>query len=247
MAFCTNCGKALLKGSRFCPNCGTAAQFASVEPEPVQPPSTSIAAAPAVAPVISQAPISVADAPAPSETPLPVFQAYAPQASTLPGTELPIAPESSISPFFLIICVVLVLLIGAGIAGTVYLQKQRAPKAKAEQSQTPAQSASAPATPAPATPPAIPDSVRVLNLGNYPGATPVAIATLTGETVIAGFLTHDTPQQVIQFYKIHFPISSQQESEGKAQLSATLRENQRFRIEAQPQTPNTQVIIFLEH
>jgi hypothetical protein len=162
----------------------------------------------------------------------------------LPETELPIAPQPSISPFFVIICVILVMLIGAGIAGTVYLQKQRAPKAKAEQSQIPAQPAS---VPAPAAPPAIPDSVRVLNLGNYPGATPVAIATLTGETVIAGFLTHDTPQQVIQFYKIHFPISSQQESEGKAQLSATLPENQRVRIEAQPQTPNTQVIIFLEH
>src|SRR5512146_1084565 len=246
MAFCKNCGKSLEEGSHFCTNCGTPVQSASASPA-LQPPSTSTAAAPAVVPVISEVPASVADSLAQSETPLPDSQRPAPQSCALPDTELPVAPQSAISPFFVIICGILVLLIGAGIAGTVYLQKQRAPKAKAEQSQTPAPSASAPVTSAPATAPAIPDSIRVLNLGNYPGATPVAIATLTGETVIAGFLTHDTPQQVIQFYKIRFPVSSEQESEGKVRISATLPENQRVRIEAQPQSPNTQVIIFLEH
>jgi hypothetical protein len=89
-------------------------------------------------------------------------------------------------------------------------------------------------------------SIRAMNLGNYPGATPVAIATLTGETVVAGFLTRDTPKQVMQFYKIRFPLSTTNESEEKAELSATLPGGERIRIQAQPQGSNTQVMVLQE-
>jgi hypothetical protein len=112
------------------------------------------------------------------------------------------------------------------------------------------------ATPAPAAapvPPAVPsrapvaDSIRAMNLGNYPGATPVGIATLTGETVVAGFLTRDTPHQVVQFYKIRFPVSTITESEGKAELSATLPDGERMRVQAVLQGTNTQVMVLQEN
>ncbi len=86
-----------------------------------------------------------------------------------------------------------------------------------------------------------------MNLGNYPGATPVAIATLTGETVVAGFLTRDTPHQVVQFYKIRFPVSTTTENEGKGELSATLPGGERIRIQAEPQGTNTQVMVLQEN
>ncbi len=86
-----------------------------------------------------------------------------------------------------------------------------------------------------------------MNLGNYPGATPAAIATLTGETVVAGFLTRDTPQQVIGFYKIRFPVSTTAETDSKSELSATLPGGQRVRVQAQSQGSNTQVMILQEN
>jgi hypothetical protein len=85
-----------------------------------------------------------------------------------------------------------------------------------------------------------------MNLGNYPAATPVAIATLTGETVVAGFLTRDTPQQVVQFYKVRFPASTSSETEGTAELSAILPGGERIRIQAVPQGTNTQVMVLQE-
>lgn len=103
-------------------------------------------------------------------------------------------------------------------------------------------------TPAPVPSPGpVADSLRAMNLGNYPGAMPVGIATLTGETVVAGFLTRDTPHQVVQFYKIRFPVSTTAESEGKAELSATLPGGQRIRIQAVPQGTNTQVMVLQEN
>jgi hypothetical protein len=86
-----------------------------------------------------------------------------------------------------------------------------------------------------------------MNLGNYPGATPVAIATLSGETVVAGFLTRDTPQQVMQYYKVRFPLSTATESEGTANLTATLPDGARIRIHAEPQGGNTQVMVLQEN
>ncbi len=85
-----------------------------------------------------------------------------------------------------------------------------------------------------------------MNLGSYPGATPVAMATLTGETVVASFLTRDTPQQVMQYYKIRFPVSTTSESAGKAELSAALPDGVQIRIQAQFQGANTQVMVLQE-
>jgi zinc ribbon protein len=273
MAFCTNCGKSLEEGARFCTNCGTPAQAASVPASAVAP----VAAAPAIAP--PEPSVAAAEIPSPQPVPAPPF-ADAPSPIPLPPaeasvpspyTELPITPPSSTSPVFVIVCIVLLVLIAGGIAGTVYFQKRgKAKVVAAEQGQsqvaepepssntpsatptnttlaasTPTSSAPAPvSTPAP-TPsaPALADSIRVMNLGNYPGATPVAIATLTGETVVAGFLTRDTPQQVMQFYKVRFPVSTTTESEGKADLNAILPDGAHLRIHAEPQGPNTQVMI----
>lgn len=281
MAFCTNCGKSLEEGARFCTNCGTSVQPAASAP--VRVPSATAAAAPAVAaepPVpateTSEVQPEVAAAPV-----TPVHDA----SPTAPYAEFSAAPQTSTSPIFLIVCIVLILLIAGGIGGTVYLQRQGKAKATAAQqspsdssqpSQTPSSnSSSSRANPAPVsspgtsspspvtsepTPAAVPvtpapvpsrppvaDSIRAMNLGNYPGASPVGIATLTGETVVAGFLTRDTPRQVVQFYKIRFPVSTTTESEGGAELSATLPGGERIRIQAVPQGTNTQVMVLQEN
>ncbi len=83
--------------------------------------------------------------------------------------------------------------------------------------------------------------VRSLNLGNYPNATPVAIATLSGEKVISGFLTKDRPEQVMQFYKIRFPVSEVSTNGPNALMTATLANGQVVRIYAEPQGASTQV------
>jgi hypothetical protein len=112
--------------------------------------------------------------------------------------------------------------------------------------QTPGPVAAAPA-PQPVSTPPVAESVRAMNLGNYPGATPVAIATLSGETVVAGFLTRDTPQQVMQYYKIRFPVSTMTDSGGKGTLSAMLPGGVRIKIHAEPQGGNTQVMVLQEN
>ncbi|HEU5401998.1 MAG TPA: zinc ribbon domain-containing protein [Terriglobales bacterium] len=273
MAFCTNCGKALGDGSRFCTNCGTAAQITA--PAPVVIPGSNAAVAPA--PALVGEPVIPADETidvqpeVASAPPVPKSET----SSFEPHEAFSTAAESSTSPVFLIICIVLLLLIVGGIAGTVYFQRQGKAKTAAQQvgpetspsngkpssdsstagsnsasaSSTAATTATTEPTPqvsTPATSAPVADSIRVMNLGNYPGATPVAIATLTGETVVAGFLTRDTPQQVMQFYKIRFPVSATTESEGKTELSATLPGGERIRIQAQPQGVNTQVMVLQE-
>jgi hypothetical protein len=145
---------------------------------------------------------------------------------------MPISPSSGVSPVVGIICVVLLLLIGIAVSATLYLHNQRKPKVEAEKA-----AASSP-VPAPED-----DYIRALNLGNYPAATPVAIVTLTGETVIAGFVTKDRPDQVMQYYKVRFPISDVVSDSAGSHLSATLPNNQRIRIDAEPQGNGTQVKI----
>lgn len=265
MAFCTNCGKSLQEGARFCTNCGTPAPVAVAAPVP--PPNVRAVTAPAAAlipeptapasenrgaqPEVAAQPVSVSDMP-----------------SSVPYDDFTGASQPSTSPVFVIVCVLLLLLIAVGIAGTVYLQRQGKAKAAAASAGTNPASSTSPATSAPtpatseptasattleparaaaSTPAPVADSIRVMNLGDYPGATPVAIATLTGETVVAGFLTRDTPQQVIQFYKIRFPASTTIEGEGKAELSATLPGGERIRIQAQSQVTSTQVMVLQEN
>jgi hypothetical protein len=146
-------------------------------------------------------------------------------------SETPIAPSAGISPFVIVVCAILILLIGIAISATVYLHNQRKSKVAAE---------NAAATASERIPPD--DSyIRALNLGNYPAATPVAIVTLNGETVVAGFVTRDRPEQVMQFYKVRFPISDMATDNAGAHLSATLPNNQRIRIDAEPQGTGTQV------
>lgn len=289
MAFCTNCGKPLEEGARFCTNCGTAAQtMVAPTPELTPGPNPALAAARAIAPVTQQpSPASeiredTANSIAENSAPPPDILGPAPDA------DFSIAPQSATSSTFVVICVVLVVLIAGGIAGTVYLQRQGKAKAAAAQQTppetsrpsemtspnsssassapasvpSPAVSAPSPATPepTPATPaptpataapaaaaPVVAGSIRAMSLGNYPGATPVAIATLTGETVVAGFLTRDTPQQVMQYYRVRFPASTTAESQGRTELSATLPGGERIRIQAQSQGTNTQVMVLQEN
>lgn len=270
MAFCTNCGKSLQDGARFCTNCGSPVQTAAPAPPP---PNLSVATAPAAAPAPEAiVPASENRAVQPEAVTQPIAsvetESSVPFGEPVPYGDHTAAPPTSISPVFVIVCVVLLLLIAGGIAGTVYLQRQGKAKPAATSNgsnpaspPSPATSAPIPATseattkattPAPATaapPTAAPvaESIRVMNLGSYPGATPVAIATLTGETVVAGFLTRDTPQQVIQFYKIRFPVSKTSESEGKSEISATLPGGERIRIQAQSQGKSTGVMVLQEN
>lgn len=272
MAFCNNCGKSLEEAARFCTNCGTPVPI-SPAPAVVLSPNAGVALAPATASATEpSAPVKEIREAAPEldQRNLPP-PAEVPLSTTYP--DFSTSPQASTSPTFIIVCVVLLLLIVGGVAGTIYLQRQGKTKAVAAQ-QTPAESSPLPETNSPATstpqqvssvasstsagsgststasapPPVAPvaDSVRAMNLGNYPGANPVAIATLTGETVVAGFLTRDTPQQVMQFYKIRFPSSTTNEIEGKAELFATLPGGERIRIQAQPQGSNTQVMVLQE-
>jgi hypothetical protein len=244
MAFCTNCGKALEEGARFCTNCGAAVLVAV--PAPATAASMPVVAVATTAPVtestVSTSAVREKPAPVVSETELP--QAKAPELASYDVSLT--ASQSSMSPIFVIICVVMLVLISCGIAGTVYLQRQG--KAKTQQTAA-SNSTSNSSTPVPVPSPATPvaDSIRAMNLGSYPGATPVAVATLSGETVVAGFLTRDTPQQVMQYYKIRFPVSTMSESEGRAELSTNLPGGERIRIHAEPQGSNTQVIVLQEN
>ncbi len=235
MAFCTACGKSLQEGARFCTSCGAPVQSI---PAPTIAVADSASVPAAVAPaIVSPEPRAAVVESTPISEAVPV----------VPATELPMAPASTISPFFVIVCIILVLLIGGGIAGTVYIRSQSKPKSEAQAAEKAQATQPIERTqPAAAQSPAVADSIRALNLGNYPGATPVAMGTLSGDTVIAGFLTHDTPEQVMQFYKIRFPVATSSVAEGKAQLSATLPAGERIRVDAQPQGGSTQVMIVQE-
>jgi Flp pilus assembly protein TadG len=142
------------------------------------------------------------------------------------------APTSNSSAFIVIICIILLILIGGTVAASLYVHNQRKPKEAAAESGSAAQQAA-------------PDDtyIRALNLGNYPAATPVAIVTLNGETVVAGFVTRDRPDQVMQFYKVRFPIAEVTVDNLGSHLSAALPNDQRIRIDAEPQGSSTQVKI----
>ena len=173
--------------------------------------------------------LSSAAAPAAAVAPMAQEAAVAPVPPITPVYESA-APSSSNPAFVVIICGILLLLIGGTVAATMYVHNQRKPKEVA------AEAASGPQAAAPED-----TYIRALNLGNYPAATPVAIATLNGDTVIAGFVTRDRPDQVMQFYKVRFPISEVTTDNLGSHLSATLPNNQRIRIDAEPQGSSTQV------
>ena len=153
-----------------------------------------------------------------------------PATYTFPTSDVT-APKSSLSQYFVVICIVLILLIGAGVSAILYLRNQSAAKSESQ----------APTSTEPTS--VSGDYLHSLNLGSYPGATPVAIATLNGEKVIAGFVTRDKPEQVVQFYKVRFPISEVTAEGATSHLAATLPNGERIRIDAEPQGANTQVKI----
>lgn len=163
----------------------------------------------------------------------PAVEPTQPQLSPTPSPDYstPVAASSPNSAFVVIICVILLVLIGGAVSAAMYIRNQRAPKAAAEREEAGQQLSSE-------------DSyLKALNLGSYPGATPVAIVTLNGETVVAGFVTRDRPEQVMQYYKVRFPISELTTDTAGAHLSATLPNQQRIRIDASPQGTATQVKI----
>ena len=206
---------------RYCTGCGTslddAARFCT---------NCGIRVPAAVS--SAEVPASSAAAAAPAVA--PAVQEPLPSPVTPVSSYESAAPSSSNSAFIVFICGILLLLIGGTVAATMYVHNQRKPKEEA------AQAASAPQAAAPED-----TYIRALNLGNYPAATPVAIATLNGDTVIAGFVTRDRPDQVMQFYKVRFPISEVTTDNLGSHLSATLPNNQRIRIDAEPQGSSTQV------
>jgi hypothetical protein len=179
----------------------------------------------------AQGPSSSAAAPAPAVASVEPPPVPTPVTPVMPVYESA-APSSSNSAFVVIICIILLILIGGTVAASLYIHNQRKPKEAATEA------ASAPQQGAPEE-----SYIRALNLGNYPAATPVAIATLNGDTVLAGFVTRDRPDQVMQFYKVRFPISEVTTDNLGSHLLATLPNNQRIRIDAEPQGSSTQVKI----
>ena len=87
--------------------------------------------------------------------------------------------------------------------------------------------------------------VRNLNLAAYPGATAVAVTSDSGENVIAAFQTRDTPQQVIQYYRVRFPVSDTVGQEGQSELWATLANSKRIVVRATQQPNGSRVDIVL--
>jgi len=85
-----------------------------------------------------------------------------------------------------------------------------------------------------------------LNLGAYPGSTAVAVTDESAGEVIAAFQTRDTPQQVIGYYKIRFPVANTSDEEGKSELRAALPNGQQILIQASVQANGTEVHIIRE-
>jgi hypothetical protein len=88
--------------------------------------------------------------------------------------------------------------------------------------------------------------IQSLNLAAYPGATPVAVAGAPGQDVVAAFHTRDTADQVIEFYKVRFPIADSTREEGKSELRAALPSGGHVRIRADAQGNGTDVWIVSE-
>ena len=65
----------------------------------------------------------------------------------------------------------------------------------------------------------------------------------TGENVIAAFQTKDTPQQVVGYYKVRFPISEVSSNDGQMELRAALPSAGRVIVRATPQDRGTLVHI----
>lgn len=206
----------------FCTNCGKplnegAAFCTCGSPVSIAPPTTA-APAPVPAAVITAPETSAATAPAP-EVPAPNFSL--PQRSSNLGTVL----------------IVMAIVIVIGVCGTLFVLG-RIHKGR-ETAATPAASSGANnsgSSDADAY-------LRSLHLGSYPGATAAAVTSDTGEDVIAAFQTKDTPQQVVGYYKVRFPISELTSSDGQMELRAALPNSGSVVVRATAQNSGTLVNI----
>jgi hypothetical protein len=86
--------------------------------------------------------------------------------------------------------------------------------------------------------------LRSLNLGSYPGSTPAAITTDTTENVVSAFQTRDTPQQVIGYYKVRFPVADTIGDSSKSELRAAFPGGAHVVIRAMQQ-PNGSLVYII--
>ncbi len=153
--------------------------------------------------------------------------APAPQATSLPEPPNFGPPLRSASrlPVFVVTIVVVVL----GVAGTIYLL------GNIHSGNRDAGSGSV-ASPADAL-------IRSLNLPQYPGSKPAIVSSNSTEEIIAAFQTRDTPQQVMGFYKIRFPVADTLGQQGQSELRATLATGEHIVVRAASQSEGTLVTI----
>jgi hypothetical protein len=154
------------------------------------------------------------------------------------------------SRVLVIVGILLFVAIVAGVGTIFYMRHQPSEKATPKGTATGVESRTAEA----GTQGAAPDSaagesdpyIRNLNLGAYPGSTAIAVTDESSGEVIAAFRTRDTPQQVIGYYKIRFPVSNASDSEGRSELRAALPNGQQISIQASAQANGTEVQITRE-
>ena len=155
--------------------------------------------------------------------------AMAPAEPESPATSYEPAPGGDSSSAFLIVGLALLVLIVLAVSAIFYFRGQSSKKT--------ASPPAAAAAPSKTTGPA-----PNLNLANYPGSTPMAVID-GGQDVIAAFRTRDTPQQVIGFYKVRFPVSTTTGDERQSELQAELPDGQRIRVHAEQGSGGTEVHI----
>jgi len=164
----------------------------------------------------------------------PTAAAFAPAVSS----EAPMTPDyvgnpsQGSSSALIVVGIILVLLIGIGIGAIIYFRSQ---SAKPESQKIAGGDHS---------PDVAGDTyLQSLNLASYPGSTAAAVANDTGENVIAAFRTRDTPQQVIGYYKIRFPVADVVGQEGQSELRAALPDGEHVVIRAIQGQNGTSVLI----
>lgn len=223
MSFCTGCGKPLDEQARFCTNCGTPATVVS---SPIAQTSTS--ASPPAAPVRAREPVAAA----------------------APEPQLLMPESGSESRVLVIVGILLFVLIVAGVGTIFYMRHQPDEKAVSKGTTTGVESGTAEAGTSGTSPnPSAgqPDPyIRNLNLGAYPGSIAIAVTDESAGEVIAAFRTRDTPQQVIGYYKIRFPVATARDEEGKSELRAALPNGKQILIQAAVQANGTEVQIIRE-
>jgi hypothetical protein len=194
MNFCTSCGKQLETGTQFCTSCG----------QHIETPSSSASSIPNSVQATARA----------------AAPAQAPEYTTAPQWDDPVAKEVGGTPTALIaIGIVLVILIGIGVGVTLYMRNQVKNKASAVQTRVEQANGGSIGSDKSSSTDAY---LRSLNLGAYPGSTPATISTDTTEDVISAFQTRDTPQQVIGYYKVRFPVADTIGAPGQSELRAAL-------------------------